>query len=67
MRDAGKLLCLYVDAPNAKIIFISNHYAPGEASVVTRLLGAGAFVEKEQAVKLLIPTIQRVLDEAKPV
>src|SRR5579864_4713475 len=30
--------------PGTKIIFISNHYNVREASVVTRLLGAGAFV-----------------------
>jgi len=49
--------------PAAKIIFISGHYAPGEASTVTRLLGARAFVPKSEAVKSLIPTIQRLLNE----
>ena len=33
--------------PATKIIFISNHYNVGEASVVTRLLGAEAFVPKQ--------------------
>lgn len=54
--------------PEAKIIFISGHYAPGEAAVVTRLLGAGAFVPKVDAVKSLIPTIKRLLsEETQPV
>ena len=48
--------------PGTKIIFISNHYNVREASVVTRLLGAGAFVPKTEAVRLLVPTIQRLLD-----
>ena len=49
--------------PKAKIIFISSHYAPGEASTLTRLLGAGAFVQKSDAAKSLIPTIKRILSE----
>ncbi len=54
--------------PSAKIIFISSHYNVGEASVVTRLLGAGAFVPKSQAVNSLIPTIKRLLNpESQPV
>ena len=36
--------------PATKIIFMSNHYNVREASVVTRLLGAGAFVPKTEAV-----------------
>lgn len=53
--------------PNAKIIFISGHYAPGDAAWIARLLGAKAFVPKPEAVKLLVPTINRVLDEQSPV
>jgi len=53
--------------PKAKIILISGHYAPGEASIITRLLGAGAFVPKSEAVRQLVPTIQRVLSEENPV
>lgn len=49
--------------PKAKIILISGHYAPGDASVITRLLGAGAFVPKNDAVRQLVPTIQRILSE----
>jgi len=48
--------------PAAKIVFISSHYTVGEASVVTRLLGAGAFLAKSDAVRLLVPTIKRVLE-----
>lgn len=47
--------------PATKIIFISNHYNMHEASVVMRLLGAGAFVPKADAVNLLVPTIKRLL------
>jgi DNA-binding NarL/FixJ family response regulator len=54
--------------PETKIIFISNHYNVGEASVVTRLLGAGAFVPKTDAVRSLIPTIKKLLDpDSQPV
>ena len=53
--------------PNAKIIFISSHYAPADASFIARLLGAGAFVSKPEAGKLLVPTIKRVLNEESPV
>ncbi len=49
--------------PTSKIIFISNHYNIRQASVVTRLLGAGAFVPKSEAVKSLIPTIKRLLNQ----
>jgi len=48
--------------PATKIIFMSNHYNVREASVVTRLLGAGAFVPKTEAVRLLVPTIKKLLD-----
>ncbi len=53
--------------PKAKIILISGHYAPGEASLITRLLGAGAFVAKSDAVRQLVPTIQRILSEENPI
>jgi DNA-binding NarL/FixJ family response regulator len=53
--------------PKAKIILISGHYAPGEASLITRLLGAGAFVPKSDAVRQLVPAIQRVLSEEDPI
>ena len=34
---------------------------------VTGVLGAGAFVAKSEAVKLLVPTIKRILEENRPV
>jgi len=49
--------------PKAKIVLISGYYAPGDASLITRLLGAGAFVQKSDAVRELVPTIQRILSE----
>lgn len=52
--------------PAAKIIFISSHYTEGEASRVTDLLGAGAYLAKSDVVKLLVPTIKRVLDGTQP-
>jgi len=48
--------------PSAKIVFISSHYTPGDASVIARLLGAGAFVQKAEIGKALIPAITRLVD-----
>ena len=45
-------------APDKKIIFISSHY---DASIIARMLGAGAFVQKAEAGRALIPTIKRLL------
>ncbi len=53
--------------PKVKIILISGHYAPGDASIIVRLLGAGAFVPKSDAVRQLVPTIQRILGEENPI
>ena len=53
--------------PAAKIVFISSHYTAGEALRVTSVLGAGAFVAKSEAVKLLVPTIKQVLEGNRPV
>jgi DNA-binding NarL/FixJ family response regulator len=50
-------------APDVKIVFISSHYTVGEASLVTHLLGTGAFVPKAETGRLLIPTIKRLLNE----
>ena len=49
--------------PTAKIIFISNHYNVQEASAVTRILGAGAFVSKSDVVRSLVPTIKRLFNK----
>jgi DNA-binding NarL/FixJ family response regulator len=51
-------------APDTKIIFISSHYTTGDASVITRLIGAEAFIQKSETGRLLIPTIKRLLDGA---
>ena len=53
--------------PKAKIILISGHYAPGDASIITRLLGAESVVPKSDAVRQLVPTIQRILGEENPI
>jgi DNA-binding NarL/FixJ family response regulator len=47
--------------PGTKIIFISNHYDQREGSVVMRSLGVAAFVPKADLVRLLVPTIKRLL------
>lgn len=53
--------------PVAKIIFISSYYTKGEASLITRLLGAGAYVHKAETGRLLIPSIKRLLNqESRP-
>ena len=51
-------------APETKIVFISTHYTVGEASIITHLVGTGAFVQKADTARLLIPTIKRLLEEA---
>jgi two-component system, NarL family, nitrate/nitrite response regulator NarL len=48
-------------APRAKIVFISSHYTPDQASALTRLFGAD-FVQKSEVGKELIPKINRLLD-----
>jgi DNA-binding NarL/FixJ family response regulator len=48
-------------APDAKIVFISSHYTPEQASSLTRLFGASRFVPKSEMGKELIPTIKKLL------
>lgn len=52
-------------APDAKIIFISSHYTPGQAAglerLFVRLFGAARFVQKSEVGKELIPTIKNLL------
>jgi DNA-binding NarL/FixJ family response regulator len=48
-------------APEAKFVFISNHYAGAEASMFACALHAAAFVQKAEASRALIPTIKRLL------
>jgi CheY-like chemotaxis protein len=52
--------------PSAKIVFISSHYTPGDASIMVHLLGAGAFIQKAEMDSALIPTITRVLNDESP-
>jgi two-component system, chemotaxis family, chemotaxis protein CheY len=48
-------------APNAKIVFISSHYTPGQSAGLERLFGAARFVQKSEMGKELIPTIKNLL------
>ena len=48
-------------APDTKIVIISSRYTARDASVVARLLGVNAFVDKAQAAETLIPEIKRLL------
>jgi DNA-binding NarL/FixJ family response regulator len=47
-------------APETRVIFMSSHYTPQEAAVITRLFG-GSFVQKSDLRTELIPTICRLL------
>ena len=48
-------------APQTKIVFISSHYTPGQASGLDRLFGAARFVPKSEMGKELIPAIKKLL------
>jgi len=48
-------------APDTKIVFISSHYTPEQASSLTKLFGAARFVPKSEMGKELIPTIKKLL------
>jgi DNA-binding NarL/FixJ family response regulator len=48
-------------APDAKIVFISSHYTPEQASSLTRLFGASRFLPKSEMGKELIPIIKNLL------
>jgi len=48
-------------APQTKIVFISSHYTPGQASGLDRLFGAARFVPKSEMGKELIPAIRKLL------
>jgi DNA-binding NarL/FixJ family response regulator len=50
-------------APETRVIFMSVHYTPQEAAVITRLFG-GNFVQKSDLGRELIPTISRLLPPA---
>jgi DNA-binding NarL/FixJ family response regulator len=47
-------------APETRVIFMSSHYTPLDAALITRLFG-GNFVQKSDLSTELIPTISRLL------
>ena len=47
-------------SPETRVIFMSSHYTPQEAAVITRLFG-GNFVQKSDLRTELIPTVRRLL------
>jgi DNA-binding NarL/FixJ family response regulator len=47
-------------APETRVIFMSSHYTPQEAAVITRLFG-GNFVQKSDLSTELIPAISRLV------
>jgi DNA-binding NarL/FixJ family response regulator len=49
-------------SPETRVIFMSSHYTPLEAALITRLFG-GDFVQKSDLRTELIPTISRLLPE----
>jgi DNA-binding NarL/FixJ family response regulator len=49
-------------SPETRVIFMSTHYTPQEAAVITRLFG-GNFVQKSDLRTELIPTISRLLPQ----
>jgi CheY-like chemotaxis protein len=49
--------------PETKIILISSHYTPEEASALARLFGDGNFITKSEAAKQLVPSISRLLPD----
>ena len=63
LEAAGKIRNL---SPETKVIFMSSHYTPQEAAVITRLFG-GNFVQKSDLRTELIPTIHRLLPLKRPI
>jgi DNA-binding NarL/FixJ family response regulator len=51
-------------APETRVVFMSSHYTPQEAAVITRLFG-GTFVQKSDLGTELIPIISRLLPEGR--
>jgi DNA-binding NarL/FixJ family response regulator len=49
--------------PDIKIILMSSHYTPEEATALARLFGDGNFVAKSEMGKDLVPAISRILPE----
>jgi DNA-binding NarL/FixJ family response regulator len=48
-------------APDTKIVFISSHWTPDQATSLTRLFGSSRFVSKSDLGTELIPTIKKLL------
>lgn len=48
-------------ALGAKVVLISSHYTPDEAVTLKRLFADGAFLQKSEAGRELIPAISRLL------
>jgi DNA-binding NarL/FixJ family response regulator len=44
-----------------KVILISSHYTPEEADILARMFGDGAFIQKSETAKELLPAISRLL------
>jgi DNA-binding NarL/FixJ family response regulator len=51
--------------PQTKVILISSHYTPEEAAMLARLFADGAFVQKSEADKELVPAISRLLPKKR--
>jgi len=47
--------------PETKIILMSSHYTPHEASLLASLYGDGNFVQKSEIGRELVPAISRLL------
>jgi DNA-binding NarL/FixJ family response regulator len=52
--------------PQTKVILISSHYTPEEAAILNRLFADGAFIQKSEAGKELVPAISRLLPRKRP-
>jgi DNA-binding NarL/FixJ family response regulator len=51
--------------PQTKVILISSHYTPGDAAVLARLFADGAFIQKSELGKELIPAITRLIPKKR--
>ncbi len=47
--------------PETKIILMSSHYTPHEASLIANLYGDGNFIQKSEIGRQLVPAISRLL------
>jgi DNA-binding NarL/FixJ family response regulator len=51
--------------PETKIILMSSHYTPHEASLIASLFGDGNFIQKSEIGRELVPAISRLLPEER--